>query len=217
MKDSPLVTLAPEELSETSQVTLRHYNQSAESFWIGTRDHDVSQNVSALLRHLPATGRQCILDFGCGPGRDLMTFRKLGHEAVGLDGSENFVRMARQYTGCEVLHQDFLELDLPADRFDGVFANASLFHVPSQELPRVLSALWTSLKAGGTLFCSNPHGPNQEGWSRDRYSCYLDLETYQNYMTSAGFTELEHYYRPPGVPRAQQPWLASVWRKSDAG
>ena len=154
-----------------------------------------------------------ILDFGCGPGRDLLTFRGLGHLPVGLDGAEHFVHMARDHSGCEVLHQDFLRLDLPAQSFDGIFANATLFHVPSQELPRVLSQLWLCLKPGGVLFSSNPHGPNREGWSADRYCCYLDLPTYRRFMIDAQFVELEHYYRPTGKPRYLQPWLASVWRK----
>jgi len=54
-----------------SHTTLAHYNDHAESFWAGTREHDVSQNIDALLRHLPAAEPQCILDLGCGPGRDL--------------------------------------------------------------------------------------------------------------------------------------------------
>src|SRR5689334_18858686 len=93
-------------LREIAAGTLAHYDASAESFWQGTRDHDVSQNIQALLRHLPS-GRRRILDFGCGPGRDLAAFAALGHEAVGLDGAPSFVAMARQHTGCEVLHQDF--------------------------------------------------------------------------------------------------------------
>lgn len=219
VKHSPtsLARLDTDELQRTTTVTLDHYNSGAESFWQGTRDHDVSQNVAALLRHLPESGPHMVLDFGCGPGRDLVAFRDLGHLAVGLDGAEKFVEMAREYSGCEVLHQDFLALALPGDRFDGVFANASLFHVPSQELPRVLRELWSCLKPGGALFSSIPHGPGREGWNRDRYCCYLDLEECRKYMTSAGFIELEHYYRPEGKPRDQQPWLASVWRKPQNG
>ena len=129
-------------------------------------------------------------------------------------GAERFVEMARAHSGCEVLHQDFLALDLPERRFDGVFANAALFHVPSQELPRVLGALRAALVEDGVLFSSNPHGPNREGWSGDRYACYLDLDTYRQFLTAAGFVELEHYYRPTGRPRAEQPWLASVWRRA---
>lgn len=194
--------------------TLADYNQKAEGFRDGTRDHDVSQNIDALLRHIEGEPPFTVLDFGCGPGRDLKAFTALGHVAIGLEGAERFVEMARTDTGCEVWQQDFLALDLPAARFDGVFANASLFHVPSQQLARVLQQLHATLKAGGVLFSSNPRGKNEEGWNRGRYGAYHDLAAWRRWMASAGFSELEHYYRPAGRPRAEQPWLASVWRRS---
>ena len=205
--------LNPAQLAETSAVTLSHYNRHAESFWEGTRDHDVSQNRDALLRELRGTPPFRILDFGCGPGRDLKILRELGHQAIGLDGAERFVELAREYSHCEVWLQDFLRLDLPAEFFDGVFANASLFHVPSQELPRVLKELWATLKPGGVLFSSNPRGNNDEGWNGERYGSYYDWERWSELVTTAGFSEITHYYRPPGLPREEQPWLASLWRK----
>ena len=118
--------LKPEQLTEISERTLGHYNGSAASFWEGTRGHDVVQNINALLAALDQPAPCRILDFGCGPGRDLMAFSALGHTPVGLDGSANFCAMAREHSGCEVLHQDFLALDLPAAHFDGVFANARM-------------------------------------------------------------------------------------------
>jgi SAM-dependent methyltransferase len=205
--------LTPAELIETSTVTLGHYDQHAESFWRGTKEHDVSQNRSALLQHLRGAPPFRILDFGCGPGRDLKYFNDLGHEAIGLEGARNFVEHARSYSGCEVWQQDFLNLNLPARFFDGIFANASLFHVPSQELPRVLSGLWTALKNEGVLFSSNPRGENQEGWSGERYGVYYDWQRWKELLTAARFAEITHYYRPEGLAREQQPWLASVWRK----
>lgn len=207
------MTQTPADLKNISAGTLDHYNQSADSFRSGTQGHDVSQNMDALLRHIQGVPPFCILDFGCGPGRDLQAFAKMGHVAIGLDGSESFVAMARADSGCEVWQQDFLNLTLPASHFDGIFANASLFHVPSAELPRVLGQLYATLKPGGVLFSSNPRGENQEGWSRGRYGVYHDLESWRTVVTAAGFIELEHYYRPAGLPREQQPWLASVWRK----
>ena len=203
----------PEELSQISAKTLAHYSEQADAFWQGTRDHDVQQNIAALLRHLPRTVPLGILDVGCGPGRDLMAFRALGHAPIGVEGSAPMADLARQNSGCEVWQQDFLELNLPTEHFDGVFANASLFHVPSQALPRVLQQLHATLKPMGVLFASNPRGDNQEGWNGSRYGVYHDLATWRAYLTEAGFTELEHYYRPAGLPREQQPWLASVWRK----
>ena len=209
--------LDPDDLEAIAGRTLDHYNRSAESFWRGTRDHDVSQNVGALLQHIEGAPPFTILDVGCGPGRDLKTFADLGHIGIGLEGSQRFAEMARAYSGCEVWQQDFLKLDLPAARFDGVFANAALFHVPTQELPQVLDALAATLKPRGVLFSSNPRGDNEEGWSHERYGAYWDLETWRRYLSAAGFVELAHYYRPPGVPREQQPWLATVWRRAVGG
>ena len=201
-----------DDLRKISAATLEHYERRAEEFWRGTREHDVSQNVAALLRHIEGTPPFAILDFGCGPGRDLKTFRDLGHEAIGLEGAPSFVAMARRHSGCEVWQQDFLHLELPPARFDGVFANAALFHVPGSELPRVLGELRATLKPRGVLFSSNPRGENEEGWNRGRYGAYHDLEAWRRFLARAGFAELEHFYRPPGLPREMQPWLASVWR-----
>jgi len=201
------------DLKTIADGTLEHYNQRAEDFWEGTRDHDVRQNIDALLRYIAGEPPFTILDLGCGPGRDLKAFADLGHEAIGLEGAARFAEMARAHSGCDVWEQDFLELDLPPEHFDGVFANAALFHVPSQELPRVLSELHATLKPQGVLFSSNPRGDNTEGWNRGRYGAYHDLDTWRQLVGAAGFVELTHYYRPPGLPPEQQPWLASVWRR----
>jgi SAM-dependent methyltransferase len=205
--------LQKHDLDKIATLTVGHYSEHAEDYRDGTRDHDVSQNIGALLRHIEGEPPFAILDFGCGPGRDLKTFSELGHIATGLDGCARFVAMARGDTGCDVWQQDFFKLELPNEHFDGVFANAALFHVPSQELSRVLRQLHATLRPGGVLFSSNPRGGNEEGWNRERYGAYHDLEAWRRRMSDAGFIELDHYYRPAGLPRERQPWLASVWRK----
>ncbi len=211
--DKPSNALDKAQLLRISEVTIAHYDRAAEAYRDGTWDHDVSQNYEALLEAIEGEPPYTILDLGCGPGRDLRYFRSLGHDATGLDGSMELVTMARRYSGCDVLHQDFLAMVLPESHFDGVFANASLFHVPSQELPRVLLELSTTLKPRGVLFCSNPRGNNEEGVSGDRYSCFFDLTTWRDFVTAAGFMEVRHYFRPAGLPRYKQPWLATVLRK----
>ena len=143
-----------EELDRIAALTLTHYDERAEAFWEGTRDHDVSQNIAALLRHIDGTPPFTILDVGCGPGRDLKTFTELGHRAIGMEGAPALAAMARAHSGCEVLEQNLLAPDLPAARFDGVFANAVLFHVPTMALPHVLGALHAALKPRGVLFSS---------------------------------------------------------------
>ena len=200
-------------LAEITGRTVSYYERNAQAYFYGTREHDVSQNIAALLDAIRGEPPFTLLYFGCGPGRDLKSFASLGHRAIGLDGSGRFVDMARALSACEVWHQDFLNLSLPVGYFDGVFANASLFHVPTQSLPRVLVELRDCLRPGGVLFASNPRGDNQEGWNHDRYGAYHDLDAWRRFVKTAGFDELGHYYRPPGLPREQQPWLASVWRK----
>ena len=207
--------LDPAALQQIVGRTLDHYHSRAEAFWEGTRHHDVEQNIEALLRHIQAVPPFTILDLGCGPGRDLRAFVQRGHRAIGLEGAPALAEMARAYAACEVWRQDFIEMDLPAACFDGVFANASLFHVPRQELPRVLRQLHATLKPAGVLFSSNPRGNNEESISGERYGAYYDLAAWRSYLAAAGFAELEHYYRPAGLPCEQQPWLASVWRKTD--
>jgi len=210
-KDS-MSPLDKNQLNEITQITLGHYNQNAEGFREGTWDHDVTQNYQALLDALPDPGPHKILDLGCGPGRDLVYFKEKGHEPVGLEGSPTFVQMARKISGCAVWEQNFLSMDLPDNYFDGIFANASLFHVPRQELSRVLSQFHQTLKESGILFSSNPRG-NEEGWHGTRYGVYMEREEYQTYLENAGFKVLHHYYRPTGKPRKEQPWLAVVSQK----
>ena len=202
-----------QELRRLSEITIGHYDRVADDYWYGTRNHDVSQNYEAFLEAIEGKPPFDILDLGCGPGRDLQYFNSMGHAVIGLDGSEALVSLARLNSGCEVLQQNFLAMDLPEHRFDGVFANASLFHVPSQELPRILLEVSNTLKSRGVLFCSNPRGNNEEGLGGSRYSCFFDLDTWRDYVVDAGFIEVRHYFRPTGLPRDRQPWLATVWRK----
>jgi SAM-dependent methyltransferase len=91
--------LNTEELAKITSATLEHYNERDDAFWQDTCDHDVQQNIDALLNRIEGKAPFTILDFGCGPGRDLITFTKLGHKAIGVDGSLRFAGMARANSG----------------------------------------------------------------------------------------------------------------------
>ena len=151
-----------------SAATIADYDAVAAAFDAGNRDHDVSQNIDALLGAIAAgragdalgsvavdrgADRPVIVDLGCAGGRDLVALTARGCEAWGVEGSPAFCELARRAApGCTVLAQDFVALDLPAESFDGAFANASLFHVPSESLPDVLRRIYESLKPGGVYF-----------------------------------------------------------------
>ena len=199
-----------------SAATIADYDAVAAAFDAGNKDHDVSQNIDALLEPIAAE-RPIIVDLGCAGGRDLVALTARGCEAWGVEGSRAFCELARKAArGCTVLQQDFVALDLPAESFDGAFANASLFHVPSEDLPDVLRRIFESLKPGGVFFASNAHGfgEDKEGWTDGRtpatrsWVCWLSEATWRRYCEAAGFTFLHSYYR--GSSKA---FLATVWRK----
>jgi SAM-dependent methyltransferase len=220
-----IVHVLPEQIGATAQetaimeqhekITIAEYQLTAASFREGTWEHDVSQNRAALIAALPNTPGK-ILDLGCGPGRDLVAFQELGHSVTGLDATPAFVEMAKAAANCPVLEQSFLSLDLPANHFDGIFANASLIHVPTNEMLRVLKDLHEALVDRGTLVMSMMRG-NYEGFSDrptgSRYVAGWEYETLTPHLLTAGFQILNHYYRPPGMPIEQQSWLVIVAQK----
>lgn len=196
-------------------ITIAEYQLTAESFKVGTWAHDVSQNRQALAAAMPRNpGR--ILDLGCGPGRDLVAFQAEGYDVVGLDATPAFVEMARQVANCEVWQQTFLDLQLPENYFDGIFANASLIHVPRSEMVRVLRDLGRSLVAQGAIVMSMVRGEG-EGFSHRptgaRYVVGWEYDTLAPCIEAAGFQIVRHYYRPPNAPPEAQNWLAIVAQK----
>ncbi len=210
-------SLPPDRLHDAPTTgTRRHHRHDARAlrreravdFERGTQDHDVTQNLAALMRHIDAPRPWTILDFGCGPGRDLKTIAAMGHVPVGLDGSEAFVRRAREATGATVLHQNFVDLDLPTGAYDGIFANASLQHVPRAVLPRSSQAArWRC--AARRAVRVDPARRQRGGMERRAYSVYHDLDGWRRFVGAAGFVELEHFYRPAGRPFDEQRWLAA--------
>lgn len=204
-------------MEQHEQVTITEYQATAESFREGTWNHDVSQNRNALVAAIPKNPGK-ILDLGCGPGRDLMAFKSQGHTVVGLDATPAFVEMAQQACGCEVWQQSFLSLDLPPETFDGIFANASLIHVPRAEMVRVLKDLWRSLVPSGAIMMSMVRGDG-EGYNVRptgyRYVAGWEYETLAPCVEQANFEILDHYYRLPGLPREQQSWIVIVARKRE--
>lgn len=203
-------------MEQHEQLTIAEYQATAESFRVGTWEHDVSQNREALVAAMPRNPGK-ILDIGCGPGRDLVAFKSQGHTVIGLDATPAFVEMAQQLSGCEVWQQSFLNLNLPPDTFDGIFANASLIHVPRLEMVRVLQDLKLALVPNGAIIMSMVRG-NNEGYSARatgyRYVAGWEYETLAPCVEQAGFEILHHYYRPPGLPCEAQSWLVIVARNS---
>ena len=203
--------------SSKSAETIADYDAVAAAFDAGNKDHDVSQNIDALLAPLRGVDRPVVVDLGCAGGRDLVSLAARGCDAWGVDGSRAFCALARAAApGATVLQQDLCDLDLPPATFDGVYANAAIFHVPSERLPELLSRIRAALKPGGVFFCSNAQGfgEDREGWTGGRtpttksWVCWLSEATWKARCADAGFELLDTYLRGRGGA-----FLATVWRR----
>lgn len=123
-----------------------YYDQNAEPFFADTAFLDFSAGRRRFVAALPPGGR--VLDAGCGSGRDALAFRELGFDVTAFDGSAAMAAKASAHTGLAVLHLDFAQVAW-REAFDGIWANASLLHVPRRDLPDIMRRLRSALVPGG--------------------------------------------------------------------
>ena len=169
--------------------TLDFYNKNAEEYASKTFKTDMSDSCDRFLKHVAPGGK--ILDLGCGSGRDSVYFMEHGYEVCAVDGSEELCRIASENTGLQVRQMLFQELDY-AGEFDGVWACASLLHVPGDDLPDVLAKVYGSLKDGGVFYTCFKYGESEE--IRDgKYYTDMTEERIELLLHESGFEILELY------------------------
>lgn len=144
---------------------MNYYDKNAQEFFDGTVDADMSQHHEEFLKHLPKNAH--ILDAGCGSGRDAKMFKEMHYDVTAIDGSLEMCRLASEYSGIDVHQMQFQEIEFD-DEFDGIWASASLLHVPSLEIDEVLNRLKISLKDNGIFYASFKNG-DFEGHRNGRY------------------------------------------------
>ncbi len=159
------------------------YDSDPEGYSDSTFLADTSELRSRFLSMIPEGGS--ILDLGCGSGRDSLAFHNSGYHVSAVDGSEGMCEVARRNTGLEVRHLRFSELDYVRE-FDGVYACASLLHIPSSELPDVLSRIHRSLRSEGVFYASFKEGES-EGMRGGRYYTDMTLGSIVGLMEGNGF------------------------------
>ena len=160
--------------------TLQFYAQNANEFAEGSRQADMSAARSRFEACL--LPESLILDLGCGAGRDTKAFLEAGFRVDAADGSEELCALASAYTGIPVRRMLFSELDAE-DRYDGVWACASILHLPKTELTEVLGKITAALKTGGVLYASFKYG-TFEGMRNGRYFTDFTEETLQTFWES---------------------------------
>jgi len=139
-------------------MTLKYYQDNAQTFFDGTVNVDMSSLYEAFTRHLAPGAR--VLDAGCGSGRDAKAFLEMGHQVEAFDASPAMVELARKHTGLPVKVMSFADVDWK-EEFDGIWCCASLLHVPAVELPGVMRRLADALKPGGVWYVSFKYGEGE--------------------------------------------------------
>ena len=175
-----------ESIHESSDLTLDYYNRNAQRFTGDTLEVEFSNIQDSFLALLPPGS--LILDFGCGSGRDSRYFLQKGYQVEACDGSEEMVKAAAQNAGIPVKKMLFSELD-EENRYDGIFACASILHVPSKDLPDIFTRMKKAVKKGGILYVSFKYG-TFEGIRNGRYFTDLTEESLHAILDRVGGLEI---------------------------
>lgn len=191
--------------------TLAYYNANAADFIDATLHVDFKEIRNRFLSLLPVQGS--ILDLGCGSGRDSKAFLEQGYSVIPQDGSEEICKAAENYLGIPVRHQLFSELS-DQNAFDGIWACASLLHLPKSELPAIFSKIHRALKDSGAVYVSFKQA-NPSGFRNGRYFTNLSLQDLQNLIEQCGGWKIEALWTSQDVrdDRPGEFWSNALLRK----
>lgn len=200
--------------TEKTNKTLQYYNDKAIEFVNNTVDVNFTETQDLFLEFIPKKGR--ILDFGCGSGRDTKYFNKKGYLVDAIDGSEELCKIASEYSGIKVKCQLFQDLN-EKDKYDGIWACASILHCSKQELQDILKKLVRALKKNGIIYTSFKYG-DFEGMRNERlFSDFTEI-SFRKYVANFEEIEIEKQWITEDVRpgREDEKWLNIILRKSDS-
>ena len=191
--------------------TLQYYENHAMEFSSGTIVADMSNARSRFLNLLQLG--TYILDLGCGSGRDARAFLKAGYRVDAVDGSSELCRIASEYTGIPVRQMLFQELD-SVETYDGIWACASILHLPKEELIVAFHRIQRALKPGGILYTSFKYG-TYEGLRNERYFTDFTEETLQEFWERIPELSIEEIWLTQDVRlgREEERWINLLARR----
>jgi SAM-dependent methyltransferase len=192
--------------------TLNYYNKNAEKFINGTVAVDFEKTQNKFLEKLPRGAY--MLDFGCGSGRDTKYFLEHGYKVDAIDGSDELVRYASEYTGIKVRKMMFQELDA-TNSYDGIWACSSILHLPKAELRDVLIKMSRALKNKGFIYTSFKYS-EFEGMRNGRYFTDFTLESFADFIKYVPSLDIMEYWISGDVRqgREDEKWLNLILRRS---
>ena len=195
--------------------TLNYYNTHAQDFVQGTVGVDFHITQDRFLAQLEKDAS--ILDFGCGSGRDTKYFLERGLAVEATDGSAELCKLASEYTGIKVKQMLFSELDA-VEKYDGIWACASILHLAWDELVAVLQKMVRAVKAGGVIYTSFKYGQFM-GERNGRFFTDLDEEGLARLLKAVGGLEVKELWITGDVRpgRGEEKWLNVLLTGNGAG
>jgi SAM-dependent methyltransferase len=186
------------------------YDRNADAFFSSTVGLDMGAIRARFLAHLPAGAR--VLDAGCGSGRDALAFHQAGYAVDAFDASEQLVDLARGYTGLPIKVLKFADLAWDAE-FDGIWASASLLHVPRLELPGVFATLVRALRPAGVIYISMKRGRHDREVDGRLFVDLVEQEL-AGLLEGASLTIADAWVSQSVRPeRAEESWVNAIARK----
>lgn len=191
--------------------TLKYYNENAQSFASGTVSVKFTEVQDKFLEKLNPDAY--IPDFGCGAGRDTKYFLSRGYQIDAIDGSEQLCRIASKYTGIKVRQMLFQELD-EKEKYDGIWACASILHLPKKQLREVLKNMYAALKSKGWIYTSFKYG-EFEGERNGRYFTDFTTDTFKDFIHDMHGLKIEEQWITGDVRpgRGEEKWLNLLLQK----
>lgn len=194
--------------------TLDYYNTNATVFAEGTIKADMSTTRDCFLDYMAPKGT--ILDWGCGSGRDSLAFKELGYEVEAADASEELCKFASELIGIEVRNETFNDLQV-ADKYDGIWACASLLHVERQQLPDIFAKAYRALKTNGVMYVSFKYGI-YEGERNGRFFTDMTEEKFKNVIKDFNnFVIIDQWITEDvRAGREEEKWLNVILKKTNS-
>ena len=191
--------------------TKEYYQNNAQAFFDDTVNADISEQYDRFLKYIPNGGK--ILDFGCGSGRDAKAFLQKGYCVNAIDGSSELCRLASDYCGIPVKCMDFYDLS-DKEKYDGIWACASLLHIPKNEMPIILSKMEKALTHNGIIYASFKLG-DFEGNRNGRFFSDVNPVIFEEMISDViGLVKIDEWFTEDVRPEKKTTWYNVILRKN---
>jgi SAM-dependent methyltransferase len=200
--------MASLELANSS--TIDYYNDHAEEYFLNSKSTKLCRLYDTFLNFLPSGG--LILDAGCGSGRDTKYFLSLGYKVIAIDASEEMARLSSQFTGHKTIQMDFYDLDFEQQSFDGIWALASLLHIPKKDIDHIIGNFSDILKTDGVFCMSFKEGIGERLEEGRFFNDYTESE-FRTLMAKQSSLEIKDLWLGTDSLGRTQRWITALLRK----